>query len=171
MRIFNAPRQTGFTVIEILITVVVLGVIASLSSVSLLSWYSNKKLEDSLLKVQVSLQEAQQSAASQGRTCELTLAATANPPTISASPSSCLMEGQIELTGINLRHSGGLNKLNFNYQGETGRFTPETLVLSSSDASKQYCLVIDGPLGLMRTGLYAENDPTGTTPSNCKTAP
>jgi prepilin-type N-terminal cleavage/methylation domain-containing protein len=170
MHISSVPKSIkGFTLIESSITIVIFGILASITAPSLLTWYNNKQVEQGLQKIKGALVEAQRQAIRQSRDCVVTIA-SGTDATITASPTSCLstdLASTRTLTGLTARQSA--STFTFDYKGETAN-TTETMVVSMSGGGsiRQKCLVKSGPLGLMRTGTYLSTDTTGTAEANCQ---
>lgn len=175
MQHFNAPKSIrgsikGFTLIESTVTVVVFGVLASIAAPNLLTWYSNKRVEQGLGKIQISLLEAQRQAIRQSRNCVVTIPIGTDVQ-VTASPNSCLssdLASTRTLQKLSVRQSNLLATVTFDYKGETVDQTTVVVSTSGGGTTKQKCLVLSGPLGLMRTGTYLSTDTTGTSDTNCQ---
>lgn len=180
MQFFSVPRSVsgsisrsikGFTLIESVVAIVVLGILASIAAPNLLIWYSNKQVEQGLGKIQGALLEAQRQAMRQSRNCIVTIPSGADVQ-ITASPASCVstdLASTRTLQKLAVRRSNLLATVTFDYKGETADQTATVVVSTSSGGTaKQTCLVLSGPLGLMRTGTYLSTDTTGTSDANCQ---
>lgn len=161
---------SGFTLPETATILILIGVLSTIAAPNLLSWYRSKQIDNQLVEVVGAFKEARAIAIRESRNC--TLSITTGPAAkITANPVRCLETGQRMIEDVHLRRSGSLAILTFDYKGETGRFSPDVLVLSNRNSRKQRCLVIDGPLGMMRTGRYLSSDRTGLAPTHCTTQP
>jgi prepilin-type N-terminal cleavage/methylation domain-containing protein len=178
MLLFNAPNNKGFTLIETLIIVIIIGILSAIAAPSYLGMLNRNKVNDALVKVRGALQEAQREAIRKSKTCTVTLNTTNNKVT-----SPCLVTGERDLcirrdnsTGtcletVSIRTS--TSEFNLDLKGTTFNTstppapltTPVTIVLSlSSNPSFQRCLVMSVPLGLTRSGTYSGS---GTNESSC----
>ncbi len=164
MQFINAlkPSKAGFTLLEMLVVLIVVGILSAILAPSLLGLYARNQMAQALGQVQGAFQEAQRQAMRTSRTCSLTIDTTTNRMT-----GSCLVSGDRLLTGVSLRSS--LTTLQFNIKGimvdGNGSLLtqPITVVLSSSTIKQQSCLVVAAPLGLMRRGNYTGSDTVETS--------
>lgn len=180
----SARRNSqGFTLIEILVIVAIIGILTAIATPSFFSLLSRKRVDDALTKVQGSLQEAQTEAIRKSRTCTVSVP-EGNNVTLTSSPedvdgdgvldagedtnnnavldkNTCLITGNRTLDEVAIASNLPLasKQITFSFRGNT--VNSGTVVLSKSDGSGQRrCLVISNGIGLMRTGTY-----TGSTAS------
>ena len=165
MLLSNARNNQGFTLLETLIVIVVIGILSSLIGPSFLSLFAKNKANDSLNQVRGALQEAQREAMRTSKACTVTLNTT--DKTLDAP---CLVTGKRDLCDKKDNLGNCISSLNvqanetsfqFSYRGTITLADAGKIVLSTPDNSSQKkCLVISAPLGIMRTGKY-----TGSTAS------
>ena len=62
MHFSNAHKLSGFTQLEISITVIIVGILSAIALPSFLGWYGTKQVEEALTELQGFLQEAQVNA-------------------------------------------------------------------------------------------------------------
>lgn len=159
-------NNQGFTMIEIAIVLLIMGVLAAIAIPSFLAMNNKVKLNYGLSSLRTSIEESQRKAISTSKSCLVTLptSGTSNP-TIN---SPCAIAGNLTLTEVTMRNN--LTSVTFNYRGDTATSsaTKGTIVLSMpNQLGEQKCLVISPGIGLIRTGNYAVTDTTGTDPNNC----
>lgn len=156
-------RNDGFTLIEMLIVLIMLGILSASTAPSVLGLYARFQVKSALNQVQGAFQEGQRQAMRTSKTCSLSL-----DNFNSLIAGTCLLTGTRQLSGVSMRSS--LTALQFNLKGlmldasSASLTQPVTVVISSNKTSTQSCLVLSTPLGLMRTGTYAGTD---TVDSHC----
>lgn len=87
MKAFNRPIQTGFTLIEMLVTISVLGIIASIAAPSFQNQIAKRKMEDAFNQIETCFKESRIEAN-----------ITRNPVTVrfNAQTLNCATKGNIE---------------------------------------------------------------------------
>jgi prepilin-type N-terminal cleavage/methylation domain-containing protein len=151
---FVHKRSRGFTLIEMIVIVSVIGVLAAIAAPNLSQWLRQKQVDEALGQIDLALQETQSEAVKRNQSCELILASGEDPPL----NGNCLLSNRI-LKGVILDHSADRNpwKITFNFKGENRdpANDPGTLWLTSPNGNvRAKCLVISVGIGLRRTGKY-----------------
>lgn len=169
VRVSNRLSYQGFTLPEVMVVVIIVGILSAIMAPNMLGWYARQRLNHAVVEVQGALQEAQRQAIRNSRSCALTIDTT-------AITGDCLATGSRNFSNLSIQSSqgtGGTFNFRFNLRGipTNTAATPQpltqpvTIVLSSPSTSSKKCLVLSTPLGLIRTGNYTG---TGTpTESNC----
>lgn len=148
--------QQGFTLIETLIVVVIIGILSAISAPSFLAMLNTAKVNDALAQVKGALQEAQREAMRRSKSCEVTL----NTSTIT---SPCLVTGQRTLpNGVELLTDISGSKVMFSFRGNTANGGVTVLKMSDGSTQTQKCVVTSVGIGLIRTGNYSGTPFTGT---------
>lgn len=181
-RLSQPKQESGFTLIEALITIIVLGVLAAIATPSFISWLNAKKVNDVATQVESAIKETQATAIKRNQTCTLTLNTVTYA--LSSTPASCLPTGTRDLAklGIKVGSSGSGNdsgvqvstanltngtppQIKFHAKGTTEFSGPGTtglfVVYQASGTAPKRCIAIANGVGIIRAGLY-----TGTTPNN-----
>lgn len=153
----NYKREQGFTLIEMIVTVVILGVATAIASPSLINSWRQSKANEASLKLKTTLQQAQANANRMSISCTVTLDnSAADVYTISSSTSGCIPEtitvdkDYVEIT------STGSGSVTFTFKGTTTSQQTFTIARKNGsgtvDSSNANCLVISTGLGLIRSG-------------------
>jgi len=170
MLLCNARNNSqGFTQIEILIIVMIIGILSATAVPSFLAMYNRAKLNDAVTKVRGALQEAQREAIRKSKLCTVTLDKTNNKVT-----GSCLVTGDRTLaddgvaiaTNVNPDSSisGNPIQIKFDIRGNTtftvassaATDTSGKIILynSGGSISDRKCVAISKGIGLLRFGTY-----------------
>ncbi|MCI3280630.1 prepilin-type N-terminal cleavage/methylation domain-containing protein [Synechococcus sp. PCC 6717] len=165
---FSVVRRVpqGLTLIEILIVMAVAAVLATVAAPSFQYWLQTQQVNQELEKLEGALREAQREAMRRNQACEVVIP-EGNNPTITGDPAACLPTGPRQLENVTLRRSNTMGTVRFGFQGRSGADGVAVISLNQVP-SLQRCLQISPGLGLMRTGVYAESDTSGTNPENCR---
>ena len=156
----------GFTLTELLIALVVVGIIAAIASPNFIGLLERIRVNNSLEQLLGAIRETQRLAMRQGKRCRINI----NPSTnvLSATPSNCLLNTRKidENVIVRTNLSGATPNISFSHKGNTTKMG--TIVLSSNFIDTQKCFVISLGLGIMRTGNYIGSKNGSVSPSNCK---
>lgn len=169
-------KNRGFTLPEVLLIVIILGIFAALAAPSFLSWVNRKRVEDTLLQVEGAVKEAQAAAIRKSQACELNISASS----VTSTPPNCLPTGARDLTQV----SGGSNATGVTIIAENNTkitFSPKGTTTASNifvfyhpdQAQGMRCLAISSGIGIIRTGQFkgphipSTDDATST---NCQTS-
>lgn len=109
MKAFNRPIQTGFTLIEMLVTISVLGIIASIAAPSFQNQIAKRKMEDAFNQIETCFKESRIEAN-----------ITRNPVTVrfNAQTLNCATKGNIEFASpLSVVAVRGTPSIQFNANG------------------------------------------------------
>ncbi|MEM9272270.1 MAG: type II secretion system protein [Cyanobacteria bacterium P01_F01_bin.143] len=166
----NKTKNHGFTLIEMLATMIILGVIAAIAAPNLLGMIRRQQVNNAITIINGAVKETQRQAIRQAVSCDLTINTVAETitatPTNPASDAICLSEVRsITNDGINNDSLDVRNNLNtpdtirFSAKGNTT--SGGTIIVSSEETLDQRCFVISNGLGITRTGIWNPTSPTG----------
>lgn len=148
---FNAPDSNkGFTLVEIMVIVVVIGILSAITAPSLMAMFSRSKVNAAVAEIQGALQEAQRQTIRTGANCTLNLISN-------SITGNCLPNGNRVFTALSIHAS--VNQVSFDHKGRVSSVA--TVVVTTANSNLQKCLVLSSPLGLIRSGTY--KGVTGTT--------
>jgi prepilin-type N-terminal cleavage/methylation domain-containing protein len=156
----------GYTLTELMITLVIVGVIAAIASPNFLGLLSRIRLEGALQQLLGAINETQRLAMVRGKSCRINI----NPSTnkITANSAGCLLSDRQINSAIKIRSNfPGTTNITFSYRGSTTRMG--TIVLSSDYTDTQKCFVIALGTGIKRIGNYNGSKTGSVYYDNCKT--
>ena len=159
-------RDRGFTLIELMVALIIVGVIAAIASPNFLGLLSRIRVNSSLEKLLGAIRETQQLAMRQGKICRIDI--NLNTNIISSATNDCLLnERKInENVIIRTNLSGSTPNIPFSHRGSTTKMG--TIVLSSNLTDIQKCFVISLGLGIMRTGNYTGSKTGSVSGAKCQ---
>ena len=167
---YNSYRinNSGFTLIETLVTAVIIGIIAAIAAPNLLGLFSHNRVKEAIATINGAIKEAQRQAIRQGKQCEVEINKTTN--IISGDPTDCLLQQREINNSIDIRATLGdpVASISFSSKGTTT--SAGTIVVSSDTTDTQKCFVISIGLGITRTGDYTgEKTDDPVDPDKCET--
>ncbi|PZD73074.1 Fimbrial protein [Acaryochloris thomasi RCC1774] len=176
-------KDEGFTLIETLVTIAIIGILAAIAAPSFLSWVNSKRVDDALALLEGAVKEGQSEAIKQSQQCTISIGAS-----VTANPSNCLTTGSRDLSKLGVRILDGTNGKTGNDTGALVElsnpgndivFSPKgtttsnkvAVVYQADGSGDMRCLVISSGLGLLRTGEYSGANPPPANPveGNCIT--
>jgi prepilin-type N-terminal cleavage/methylation domain-containing protein len=147
----NVSKQQGFTLLESLTVLAIIGILAAMAIPSLIAAQNRAKLAQSTDLVVASLQESQREAIRRNKSCTVTLDKVNNKI---IGDSGCLLTGDRNLpNAIDLDYTGASGDLRYGMRGNTT--TNKSVILKVKDSpSVSRCLTVSAPLGIIRLGTY-----------------
>ena len=145
-------HDRGFTLIEMLVIVTIVGILIAMDVPSFLALLNNNKIKNAVVRVESALKGVQRTAIKNSKDCIVTIPAGIDRQLT----SNCLDSSDWALAGINITRPSSLATLTFDFKGRVN--TPGNqgiIVLSLSDGStSQKCVAISTGIGLIRSGNY-----------------
>jgi type II secretory pathway pseudopilin PulG len=147
---FSSVNKAGFTLLENLTIVVIVGILAAITVPSWLGLQQRQRLSNALNMVVATFHEAQQRSIERSKGCQLILEKQQI-----VDVNKCLNDGNLTLpTGINLASAGLDNSIDFGFKGNTTDNRTIRLQMDGSKSSSIKCITISAPLGILRQGEY-----------------
>jgi len=138
-------NDRGFTLVEMVVTAIILGVLAAVSVPNLLGMYNRQRANATLEKVEGAIKEAQRLAVRNGRSCTINI----NNSERSIS-GGCLLSSR--KFGDYITLNSDRNTVSFTAKGTSPNAA--TIRVGSEYTNIDRCLVITTGIGLIRTGDY-----------------
>jgi prepilin-type N-terminal cleavage/methylation domain-containing protein len=187
MKANSFHKNQGFTLIESLLTVAIVGILAALAAPNFSAWLSNKKVDDITVQLEGALKEAQAQAVKTGQTCILNFDSAALK--VTTPNPSCLMGGSLNLSKLDgsalsnndsnvslaTANLGSPAQISFTFRGLALISTSGTGIITiyqntSSSSRKSRCIAISSGIGIIRTGNYAGPNPNAPLETACATS-
>lgn len=151
MRHSNVSRNFGFSLLELLIVIAIVGILIAIAIPSLIAAQQRAQLAQATDLVVVSLQQAQREAIRRNKSCTLTLDKIDRKI---LGQQGCLLSGDRTLPdAIDLDYTGASGDIRYGIRGNTT--SNKSVILAIKDSPNYTrCLTISAPLGLIRLGTY-----------------
>lgn len=187
MLLYDALKKSdkGFTLIEIITAVIIVGVLASVAAPNFLGMLNQTRVKNGLGQVEGAIKESQRLAMRRGQTCILrftstgsgsskhALAQTAPDLTVDSrtvESDGCLLSTREFDNEISLQFDDGTtvttvdssNTVDILFTSKGNTSTQGTMIISRSGTDTKKCLQIEGILGNILTGDYEDTDGDGT---------
>jgi prepilin-type N-terminal cleavage/methylation domain-containing protein len=165
-------KDRGFTLIEMLAVLMIVGVLMAIATPSVLAMMSRAKLTNAVDRVRDTLELSRSQTTQKNKKCNVYI------PTGNQIVSDCLVTADSTSSGItgvtdglpsvklddkddilieNSDSAVPLLKITYNFKGITQN--SGTVILSSRDnpTGEKKCLIVEAGIGLVRTGKYINN--------------
>jgi prepilin-type N-terminal cleavage/methylation domain-containing protein len=155
MLLYNARKSnSGFTLIEMLVVIIIIGVIAAIAAPNLLGLLNRNRVNEAMRQVEGALKEAQKQALRTGKKCtiNITTDAISNYGTEGCLLSKRNLNDLVQLDS-NLAILTFSGKGNITING-AGNPRPAFVVSMSNGTDLKKCVVVENFLGAIRTGEY-----------------
>ncbi len=161
-------NNSGFSLIEMLVTALIIGILAAIATPNLLGLFSHNRVKEAIATINGAIKETQRQAIRQGKQCRININKTTK--IINGDPTDCLLQQREINDSIDIRTTllGTPPNIIFSAKGTTTK--SGTIVVSSDTTDTQKCFVISLGLGITRTGDYTgEKTDDPVDPNKCET--
>jgi prepilin-type N-terminal cleavage/methylation domain-containing protein len=156
----------GFTLTELMVALIIIGVIAAISTPHFLGLLDRYRVAGALQQLLGAVNETQRLAMVRGKSCRISVNLTTKK--ITANPTGCILGDRSIDSAITMRSNfPGSTNITFSYKGSNTRMG--TIVLSSAHTNVQKYFVIALGTGIKRTGDYNGSKTGAVDRSKCKT--
>lgn len=187
MLLYNALRKSnkGFTLIEIITTVIIVGVLASIAAPNFLGLLNRNRVQQALEQVEGAVKESQRLAIRRGKTCRIKFETktidgesrqtinvvenTDTGETVAAGYyDGCLLNERVLPADIDINNTGGMTKISFSGKGNSDpAINTGTVVISHPQTDTDKCLEVQGFLGNILTGNWVDTN-SDNNPDTCR---
>lgn len=136
--------NSGFTLIEMITVIIIVGVIAAIAAPNFLSLLNRNRVNSALGQIEGAIKEAQRQAIKDSSSCTVNI--TSATRTISGG---CLLSNRVVDNNVTINSD---HTIVFSGKGNTA--SNATIVVSTTNNNVQKCLVVSSGLGLIREGDY-----------------
>lgn len=163
---FQRHRDEGFTLVETLAVVVMVGIMAAIAAPGMLGFLARSKVDRSFSALQNMVQITQREAMKRSQNCEITLPKNGSKNAVLTS--DCLITGSETLTDVFIKYNYvSSKKIKFDYRGGTSPL--RTIAVYSPDTNYRRCLVISNGIGMTRSGVYTKETKSNLSATYCQT--
>jgi prepilin-type N-terminal cleavage/methylation domain-containing protein len=161
MLLYNARKSnSGFTLIEIMVVTIIIGVIAAIAAPNFLGLLNRNRITDAAQQVEGALKEAQRQALRTGKSCTVNINTTdkkiENPSTTPPTNGCLLTNRDLDSSSSSIQLNSNTTSIVFSGKGNITGGTAPTLVVSMSNGSPdQKCVVLEGLFATLRSGKYS----------------
>ncbi len=166
-------KDRGFTLIEMLAVLMIMGTLMAIASPSVLAMMSRAKLTNAVDRVRDTLELSRSQTTQKNKACNVYI------PNGNQVVSDCLVSADNTSSGIagvtdglpsvklddrddivieNKIPSASLNTITYNSRGITQHSGTVVLSSRSNPTGEKKCLIVDDGVGLVRTGKYIDNN-------------
>ena len=162
----------GFTLIEILVTAIIIGVISAIAAPNLIGLMNATRVKEGIAQIEGAIKEGQKQAIRLGKRCQVSVDTVNNEitaQTVEATPVNCLLSNRELNDSLEIATNDAV--ITFSSKGTPDNGTESIFVVHMPNGTNERrCLIVSPGLGIMRTGEY-NVDPATLNVDNCVQLP
>ena len=162
-------KDSGFTLVEMVVTSVVAGVLMAVTVPSLVGMMEQTRVTDSVSQIKAAIQQAQRQAVRRGRSCSITVdqvtiggkVKTRIKITDNTNDLDCLLEQRILDESVSVTSNVGGNPIiSFSPKGNKTAPNGDLIftVSRTGNSSNQKCVLLSGQLGIVKSGIVTSGN-------------
>lgn len=168
----NSDNNSGFSLLEILLAVIVVGILAAITVPNLIGLLNQIRVTDGFYQLRGAIKESQRQAKRRGKQCKILIdeinhEVNISPPDANGSYTNCLLNKRTLPNGVLVKSNRVNRKITFSPKGNTN--SARTIVVYSPNTQTKKCLVISLGLGIMRSGNYKGDVNNSVRHRHCET--
>ncbi len=178
MSLYAARKSSsGFTLIEMLVTIIIIGVIAAIAAPNFLGLLNRNRANQAMRQVEGAIKEAQRQALRTGKECTIKIDTT-DRTIANFGANNCLLSTRVLNDWIDLKFSREPKTITFSGKGnitindaDAALRTPVVVIYIPNNANIQKCVAVESVLGSIRTGDYPGTIPAIPVVGGCVNSP
>ena len=159
-------QDLGFTLIEMLVTAIIVSVVAAIAAPNFFSMYSKYQVEEGMRQIEGAIKEAQRQAMRNSKTCQIRVGDLTVDTDGTAANSGCLLSDRSLESSLNSRFIDEATStptnitgattvaITFSNKGNTNAASQGTFIISHDGTDTKKCVQIEGLFGNIITGDY-----------------
>lgn len=169
---WNVPKKNqGFTLIEMLVVVIIVGVLAAIAVPNLLGLLYKARVTDGVATIEGAMKEAQRQAIRLSKTCNIVLTTNASgqaivQPAAGVDNNNCLLQNRVLPEGVTTTDNF-MGNMFYSSRGNIGLAGNWIVRVSHNNISQDKCLSISGIFGDIQTGFYQDNSDATFDSDDC----
>ena len=165
---YNARKSgSGFTLIEMMVTTIIIGVIAAIAAPNFLGLLNRNRVNQAAQQIEGALTEAQRQAMRSGSQCTININEGTKTISNPAAPTNgCLLSNRILDDLIQLDTNA--TTITFSGKGNITAPFPVLVVSIPNGTDLQRCVVLDSLLATQRSGEYSGIIPATPLSGSCQ---
>ena len=158
--------NTGFSLIETLVTAVIIAIVAAIAAPNVLGMINSNRVKKGLVDLAGAIKEAQSQAIRESDSCTVTIDTADKEITGPCLLSTRNLNENLDIV-TNIANNGTADNfdITFSSKGTTDDAGTMFVIYMTNGTTKQSCFVLDSLLGATRSGDY-DGDPTAALNTN-----
>ena len=164
-------HNSGFTLIEMIAVVIMIGIIAAIAAPNLLGMLNRYRVDEAMRQIEGGLKEAQKQAERRGKQCTINISTTNNNNALSnPAADGCLLSNRSlnDLVQLNSSRAAIAFSGKGNILVNAANPAPVFVVSIPNGTNSVRCVVIQNSFGTITTGNYTGDLDDPLSSANCQ---